>query len=187
MVNPQDEMAKIYRRYSDEIRRFLLSRTRSTEDAEDLMQETFFRIQRHASKGHLEHIRGYLYRTARNLLIDRARRHNLGVIDHNVAVDEENCRAPDMSPEEVVAVRQEYRTLCEAVVELSPQVRRVVILSKFQQLSHKEIAVIMNISPKTVENHLARGIMKCRERIEDVRQAGPANVAELDVRRKARR
>lgn len=185
LAESRDKMSEIFRRYSDEIRRFLLKRTRSQEDAEDLMQETFYRVQRQANEGHVDHIRGYLYRTARNLVIDQARHRNLGVIDHNVTVDEEDHVHPDLSPEEVVSVRQEYRTLCDAVVRLSPQVRRVVILSKFAQLSYKEIANVMNISPKTVENHLARGMVQCRQHIVAVHGERENKVVELRPKRNA--
>ncbi len=183
MADSHDKMSEIFRRYSDEIRRFLLKRTRSQEDAEDLMQETFYRVQRQSHERNIDHIRGYLYQTARNLVIDKVRRRNLGVIDRNVEVQEDSQVDNGLSPEDMVSVRQEYRTLCDAIVKLSPQVRRVVIMNKFHQLSYKEIAKIMNISPKTVENHLARGILQCREHIVAVHGERENKIVKLHPRK----
>ena len=50
---------------------------------------------------------------------------------------------------------------CEAVRELPPQCRRVLILKKVYGLSHAEIAERLNITVSTSNQHLAKAIAKC--------------------------
>jgi RNA polymerase sigma-70 factor (ECF subfamily) len=49
-----------------------------------------------------------------------------------------------------------------AIAALPPQCAKVFILRKMQGLSQKEIAVRLNISVRTVENHVAVGLSRCR-------------------------
>ena len=57
-----------------------------------------------------------------------------------------------------VEARDLQRRVAAAVEQLPPQQRRVFELSRIRHLSYQEIAQEMDISPKTVENHLSRAL-----------------------------
>ncbi len=160
---------EIYRRHGDEVRAYLRRRLDSPEDAEDLAQEAFLRVQRSGRLDELENPRAYLLRTAENLLRDRFRRDSLGVFDTGREVTDDGFAHPAPSPESTASARQELEALAHAMAGLSPKVRQALILHKFHHYSYKRVAAIMGISPKTVENHLAKAIAGCRR---ELRQQG---------------
>jgi len=151
-----------YRRHGDEVRAYLRRRLDSPEDAEDLAQEAFLRLQRSGRLDQLDNPRAYLLRTAENLLRDRFRRDSLGVIDTSREVTDDFAH-PAPSPERSASARQELEALARAVAGLSPKVRQALILHKFHHYSYRRVAAIMGISPKTVEKHLAKAIAGCRQ------------------------
>jgi RNA polymerase sigma-70 factor (ECF subfamily) len=64
--------------------------------------------------------------------------------------------------DDVVDSRERIRLLARAIAALPPQCAKVFILRKMQGMSQKEIAVRLNISVRTVENHVAVGLSRCR-------------------------
>ena len=77
----------------------------------------------------------------------------------------------EWSAEDEAIARQRFGIHCEAVAELSPQVRRAYLMRKVYGLSHKEIAERMGIARSTVEKHLMKGVEMCdryiRERTDE--------------------
>jgi len=68
--------------------------------------------------------------------------------------------------------RKEFllNSLENALTILPPKCREVMYLSRFGKLKQKEIAMQMNISIKTVKNHLTYGFQKLREQLEKQHQ-----------------
>ena len=64
--------------------------------------------------------------------------------------------------DDIVDSRERIRLLARAIAALPPQCAKVFLLRKMQGLSQKEIAVRLNISVRTVENHVAAGLSRCR-------------------------
>ena len=68
--------------------------------------------------------------------------------------------------EETDIIHKDQLNHVEALIEeLSPVRKKVFKLSRFEELSHKEIAEQLSISPKTVENHIGRAIMHLRNKM----------------------
>ena len=100
--------------------------------------------------------RGYLFRIARNLLIDTLRRETIVSLDF--VADLDTLRSDD-SLEASLTARDELRRLQAIVETLPPQCRRVFLLRRVQELSFQDIAARMTLSVSTVEKHLARAVM----------------------------
>jgi len=175
-------LAEIYRRHGDEVRAYLRRRLHSPEDAEDLAQEAFLRLERTGKLESLENPRAYLLRIADNLVRDRVRRDGLGVFDHDREVTDVDFAHPSPSPEQTASAREDLKALAYAVAGLSDKVRQALILHKFHHLSHKEVARVMSISPRTVEKHLAKAIAQCRVVVRRGTEAPHENVVDFSNR-----
>jgi RNA polymerase sigma-70 factor (ECF subfamily) len=148
----------LYRAYWERLYAFAFRYLRSKEDAEEIVQEVFFRIWR----GHVHWVpagavRNYLYLAVRNTARDRleraavARRWRMGERETVVEIDLEEA---DLT----AAVER-------ALAELPSKRSTICRLRLLNELSYAEIAERLDISEKTVETQLARGLKFLRERI----------------------
>ena len=130
-------------------------------EAEDIAQETFLRLWRHARQWeNRARLSTWLHRVANNLCIDYLRRRRPeGVenIDHH----------PDPAENQLDAVQRDATSqiVVAAIVALPERQRLAVILTHYQDLTNIESAEIMNISVDALESLLSRARRGLRERL----------------------
>ncbi|HEV8305130.1 MAG TPA: RNA polymerase sigma-70 factor [Gemmatimonadales bacterium] len=150
----------LYRAYWQRLYAFAFRYVRSKEDAEEVVQEVFFRIWR--ARAHwvpAGAVRNYLYLAVRNAARDRlaraavARRWRTGQVQ----------TAPQVPStlEEADLVAEVER----ALAELPPKRSAVCKLRLIDGLTYAQIADRLGICEKTVETQLARGLKSLREQI----------------------
>lgn len=170
-------LAQAVEAYYDELRRYVRLRTGSPILADDVVNETWIRAST-AAVVMPDNPRAYLFRMAGNIAIDHLRqnraRHNVEQDVAGQAGEDDGLAAlasADPSPHAALHAREELAILIEAVRELPSKCREVFLLYRGEGLTMAEIAVELNISPKTVEKHIARAMLHCRARL---RAAGRA-------------
>lgn len=137
--------------------------------AHDIVQIAFIKLWQHRES--LEpgrSIRGWLYQTVRNLSLSRIRddrRHEAGLAGWD---DAPMWRDP--GPEALLEASELGRSMAVWMAELPERQREALTLSRFEGLSHEEIATVMEIAPRTVNNHLVRGLQALRERLDAANQ-----------------
>lgn len=152
-------------RYHRELLNFLLRQVNDREAAADLAQESCARVLavQHGGQPVLD-LRALLYRTARNLVIDRHRRNDIRRHeDLHELPDADHPLAPrHLQPEEALSSLQIGRAYVDAIEALPPRCREAFMLHVFDELSHAEIARHMGISVSMVEKHVVRGMVACK-------------------------
>jgi RNA polymerase sigma-70 factor (ECF subfamily) len=164
-------LAEAFAAHRDEVRGFIRRRLGASEDVDDLTQETFLRAQRAGGFEALHNPRAYLLRIADNLVRDRHRRDRHNLFDPNLEAQPHDPADPAPSPERIARGREELHRLALAVAGLPPKARETLILHKFHHLSYNQIAVVMGISPRTVEKHLAKAVAHCRRAVREPSRA----------------
>ncbi|RVC65409.1 RNA polymerase sigma factor [Mesorhizobium sp. M2A.F.Ca.ET.046.02.1.1] len=121
-------------------------------EAEDVAQETFVRIWRHASGWRQGHARfdTWIHRVALNLCYDRLRRRREWVTDELPEVADD-APLPDAMPGD------EERRVNQALQRLAPRQREAIVLVYYQEPSNIEAAGAMQVSVDALESLLARG------------------------------
>ena len=76
-------------------------------DVPDLRQEIYIRVYERAAKALPASPKAFLFQTARNLIIDRARRERIVSIDYTQDLDALNVLIDEISPEQRLSARQE--------------------------------------------------------------------------------
>jgi RNA polymerase sigma-70 factor (ECF subfamily) len=134
-------------------------------EAEDIAQETFLRLWRHASKWqNRARLSTWLHRVAHNLCIDYVRRRRPeGVenIDHH----------PDPAESQFDALQRDATSqiVVTAILALPERQRLAVILTHYQDLTNIESAEFMYISVDALESLLSRARSGLRERLKPLR------------------
>lgn len=150
------------------LRNFIRRAISDEEEASDIAQESYLRLVRYGEGREVRNGEWLLYRIARNLIVDRFRRRSTHPED---AVEPERFvsrpeLASGIDPGRVAVARERVRRVEEAVLALPERCREVFLLQRFGGLSYSEIARRLSISQGTVEKHMARAILACREAVD---------------------
>ncbi|CDG85964.1 RNA polymerase sigma factor, sigma-70 family protein [Janthinobacterium agaricidamnosum NBRC 102515 = DSM 9628] len=167
-------------RYYRELLNFLARALNDRDAAADLAQESYARVlEVQRSGAAIAEPRALLYRTARNLVIDRHRRNAVRGAAHHAEAGPADRQidalaAPSASePEAVAASAQAVEAILAAIGALPLRCRQAFILHKFDGLSQAEVARSMGISIKMVERHIKLGLeacRRCRDRLDGAAQ-----------------
>jgi len=144
---------------------FFLVRLGSVEEAEDAAQETFMRMMaRRNDAAGLKSPRSYLFRIARNLARDLLRTRRTRS-KYTASVDIEAQASNVKTPEEAADLRERQKQVQKTLTELPPRCREVFILHRFENLTYRQIAARLDISPRTVEHHVAKAVFHLRKNL----------------------
>ncbi len=138
--------------------RFLRRNWRDDAEISDLRQDVYVRIYESAAKAMPDLVKPFVFATARNLLIDRARRTQIVSIEVIADLDALDFSADELTPERHAAGRGELRLLQTALDALPSKCRRVVEMRKIDGLSQREVALQLGITEDTVERQVSRGV-----------------------------
>ena len=147
------------------LQKYLRKFTAGAEDIEDLVQETYVRICALPPTEIIGSPRALLFRIARNLAVDRARQKIARATDAVADFEPLNVYSEEAEPDQQVDGRRRFESFCAAVESLPPLCRRVFVLRKVHQLSHAEIAEVLGVSHSTIEKHVAKGLVRCRDQL----------------------
>ena len=150
------------------LRRYLRKFTSAAEEVDDLVQEAYVRVCAMPEGQVVESPRALIFRIARNLAVDRARQVSAQATDPVADFEPLHVSSPECAPEERVDADRRFESFCAVVEELPPICRRVFVLRKVYQLSHEEIAEVLGMAHSTIEKHVAKGLMRCRDRLREL-------------------
>jgi len=125
-------------------------------DIQDIRHDAYVRILEGADRLRPTAPKSLLFSIARNLMIDRARRHRIVPIDLWEDLDSLNVLVDEVTPERRTSIRQQLMKVTAAVNQLPDKCREVLWLRRVESLSQKEIAAQLGISEGTVEKHMMR-------------------------------
>jgi RNA polymerase sigma-70 factor, ECF subfamily len=163
LAGDDQAFGKLYDKYIDEIYRFILMRVRSKEEAQDLTNEVFLKIWQYINNNDtdIDNVRAFLYRIARNIVIDKYRKSGKELL----ALDEDMIESiPDESLdlEDEVQKKDELNEVLGVVDKLPEDQRELILMKYVQDLSVKEIAQVLEKSRGAVRVSLHRAIKKLK-------------------------
>lgn len=166
-------------RYSNDVYALLYRITEDTEEAGDLMQETFLNALKAIKnfRGEAD-LKTWLFRIAINESRNRFRwwkrrkRESTISLDATIGTSEttlgETFSSGEKSPEENVLQRERAEKLRRALSELPDIFRETIVLCDIEGLSYEEIASVLQINIGTVKSRIARGREELRKKLSDI-------------------
>ncbi|WP_163518206.1 RNA polymerase sigma factor [Gelidibacter japonicus] len=168
-LNNNDELAlaSIYNEYWEIMYLGAYNLVKNKQVSEDIVQDVFVNIWK--KRGDLEikvSLRSYLYTSTIYKTYDYFRKNKSAIrVD---LLENFNERVQNSNPETKL-MDKELQDYLEAVINELPEKCRVVYnLSRNEQLSHKEIAVKLNISTRTVEGHITKALKVLRKSLSSI-------------------
>ena len=170
---------KLFFTHYESLFHFSCSICENREVARDVLQDVFFSFWQRRKSIRLEgSLKSYLFRAVKNRTFDQLRK-------RKSRQNFRNNRKRDRSQE--VKIRQQHeihegtdpgadftidfrkqlvQEIWDNVEKMPPQRRRVFLLYRKHGLNYKEIAYVLGISEKSVENHLARALAELRTKLK---------------------
>lgn len=163
---------EIFQEYYEELKAYVLTQVHVKEDAGDIVHDTYLRLRRIDNWGKITNNKAFIYRAAKNLIIDRIRRLNKQVPQDSDSEKEnvEHSLQDNRNPLEETLSLEKHEVLQVQIAGLSEKCREVFVLHKFTGLKHAQIAKRLNISQSTVEKHIIKALRQCRRALKDYQQ-----------------
>ena len=167
MEGDKEAFGSLYEQYLDEVYRYVYFRVGSECEAEDITADAFLKtweyLPRLSQQGStIRNFRSWLYGVAKNLVTDYYRKEKPIALPDNAHDGEDPVRR---TAEE----KRELRQLAEAIMQLSPDYRQVIVLRFVNELSHRECAAVMGRTIGQTRVLQYRALKKLREVIDDGR------------------
>jgi RNA polymerase sigma factor (sigma-70 family) len=151
--------------------RYLKRVCRSSSEIPDLRQETYVRVCESATKSRPRFPKTFLFRTARNLVIDKFRREQVVSIDYTPDGISLDLSIDELTPERRLAARQDLQRLARAFESLPEKTRSVIWLRRVAGLSQREAAASLGIDESALEGRMTRGMRSLAEAVVPSRSA----------------
>jgi len=147
--------------------RFFQRHVHDSDEADDLVQDVFLRIVRRGHAADIEHLDGYIFQTASNVLRDRSRRRRARLVDRHVPFDLDPQDSDELGPERALLGREGLKAAGVVLLELPERTRRIFILRRLEGLSYIEIGRRLGLSVSAVEKHMQRAVHHLAARTGD--------------------
>jgi RNA polymerase sigma-70 factor (ECF subfamily) len=128
-------------------------------EVDDIVQEMYARIVSLESFDGIQNAKQYAFQVAHSVVVDHTRRARIVSIYSVGNVEDLGLAGAEASPEEKVTFREEIARVVEAVATLPARTREVLMMRRVAGFSQRETAARLAVTEKTVEKHMARGVL----------------------------
>lgn len=172
-----DNIREIVAEYTPRLLGYIRSKINSREDAEDILQEVFYQLARVSNEdgSEIERISSWLYRVARNSILNFWRKKREVAFDTEDTVCEEIAQTlfcgPQDAPDTVFMRNLVWEELEAALCELPPEQREVFCLTVFDRVPVKDIAAATGTPMATLLSRKHYAVKHLRKRFHDLYDA----------------
>jgi len=159
-----DAFDLLFHKYSDKLFRFAFSLLKNEEDANEIVQETFFRIwEKRNNIDSSKSFKSFLFSVSYHLIIDQLRE-RLKDQEFRNSLQKHFSEQTNFQQNQIdyITLETEINT---AVDELPEKRKQIYRLSRDKGFTHKEIAGQLGITPKTVENQINLALKHIKTRL----------------------
>jgi RNA polymerase sigma-70 factor (ECF subfamily) len=155
---------ELFREWHDPLLNYALFITKDRAVALDIAQEVFLKLwEKRATLNPNRSIKALLYLMVRNLSLNHHR--DTSNRESKLADPANLPRQSLPGPDEMMDARLLKNKIQQWIADLPERQREALTLSRMQGLSHEEIAAVMDVSPRTVNNHIVRALKYIHNRV----------------------
>ena len=177
MTDREREISEIVAEERSRLRNFIRRRVPDPSDAEDIVQEVFYElVEANRLLIPIEHVTGWLFRVARNRIIDLFRKKKPETFTDAAILDDEGellqiedlLPSPDAGPEALYFRSVLFDELELALDELPKEQRDVFVAHELEGRSFKEMAAETGVSVNTLLSRKRYAVLHLRERLQSI-------------------
>lgn len=158
---------QLFNRYWESLFAAAMHRLQSNQLAKDVLQELFIELwEKHETLNIRSNVSGYLFTALKHRVINKIKAEATREKYEKMTI--RFYEINEFATEHQFSKDYLQEKMEKEVEQLPDRCREVFELSRIEQLSHKEIGQQLNISPKTVENHIGRALKVLRPYLKRV-------------------
>jgi RNA polymerase sigma factor (sigma-70 family) len=159
------DIENLFRDHNRALIAFLQCRLNSLSDAQEVAQDAYLRMLTMDNREEVDSLRGYLFKVAGNLAIDRLRkrkvRSDFAIVQSlGEPVDEQSPDHHAVAVEQVAGLRQALR-------ELPAKAAQAFVMHVIEGRDFGSVAQTMKLSERMVRYHVANALVHCRARVDE--------------------
>jgi RNA polymerase sigma factor (sigma-70 family) len=163
--------------YGKNLLGFIRRRVKNDADAEDILQDVWYQFSSVINSEPIEQTGAWLYRVARNKILDKHKKHTEVLMDDMLAGDEDDDDAPDFkailmteatTPETEFMRNLFWEQLFIALDELPEEQRQVFMWHELDDIPFSEIAENTGINVQTLVSRKRYAVMHLRKRLKQL-------------------
>ena len=158
-------LSRLFAEHNRALHAFLVSRLGNEHEAREVAQEAYVRLLQLQRPGAVDYLRAYLFKTALNIAVDRARQRGT-----RARLDKREEAAAELidgrSPERRLMAAEELAFIEKTLHELPPKYRRAFMLHRFDDWSTEQIAAELGVNKRMVRTYLSRTAVYCQLRVK---------------------
>ncbi|WP_317896757.1 RNA polymerase sigma-70 factor [Aurantibacillus circumpalustris] len=145
---------------------YAYSLLKDIDEAEEVVQNTFFNVwSKRETLQITTSFKSYIYRAVHNDSLNKIKH---GKVKASYATDYKSSMSGGFdSSSQILEAKELGKQINEAIASLPEQCGNVFKLSRFENLKYSEIAEQLEISVKTVENHMGKALKILRSQLKD--------------------
>ncbi|MEX6625362.1 RNA polymerase sigma factor [Tenacibaculum salmonis] len=164
-VCEQKNFEEIFNKHSNSLRNYIYYKCGNTQQAEDIVQESYIKLWDNCNKIIFEKSKSFLYTVANNRFLNEVA-HKKVVLQHqktNVNRDKTN-----LTPEFILEEKEFYIKLKKAIADLPEKQREVFLLSRIDKKKYIEISEIVGVSVKAIEKRMSKALLTLKNKIGEI-------------------
>lgn len=160
----REAYAELYRRYGIILLSHAFHMLNDRESAKDIVQEVFALFWEKRKKLELSrNLAGFLFTSIRNLILNQIAHQKVQekYVDSMILFSDQHVPTADYHIRE----KQLTEYITHQIENLPPQMRKIFELSRYEQLSHKEIAEKLGLAEQTISKQITNALKILREKL----------------------
>jgi RNA polymerase sigma factor (sigma-70 family) len=166
-------ITKAIQQFGKNLLGFVRGRVKTTEDAEDIVQDVWYQLSKLNNIAELENVSAWLYEVARNKITDKSRKKtNLALEDYVYENDDGDFNFKEIlllddsnNPELGLFKEIFWKEFQQAIEELPPNQKEVYLLNEMEDMTLKEIADQKGENLKTIISRKGYAVKHLRNRL----------------------
>lgn len=149
---------RLFRKYGQSLIQFCLRYNQDIQIAENCVQDVFVSVwEARNSLDPGQNIKSYLFTAVRNRILKQLRYETVRR-EHQIHLESVSVIEPDQS----LDVKELESILQNTIENLPEKCRQIFLMNRYDELTYREIADVLNISIKTVETQMGRALKQLR-------------------------